>query len=96
MENHLKIIVWSEQAEEDIDEIFKYYLCTSPSTAQERIVNILQETESLIQLNVKWQLDEIDQRYHRVFVDENRFRILYKEVNEIVLITRVYPTSKNR
>jgi len=86
-------IAWSLQSEKDLDNILKYYQKVSPKTASKRILEIITETHNLV-FSKQYQVDEYDSSCRRLFV-KKKFRVLYKEIDEVILITRVYPTQKN-
>jgi len=93
MEKNYQSIVWSPQSERDLDDILEYYLKTSPETAYQRILEILSSTENLV-FSEQWQIDEYDPSCRRI-IAVKKFRVLYRIVNNTILITRVYPTKKD-
>jgi plasmid stabilization system protein ParE len=86
-------VVWSKQAEHDIDSIYLHYLTHSPETALKRILEIIQATDQLIFAN-QWKIDEFDPSCRRIIVKKN-YRILYKKIQNDILITRIYPNKTN-
>ena len=84
-------VVWSEQAEGDLDDIYNHYIEYSPETAGKRIVEILTATDELLFSN-QWEVDEFDPSCRRIIV-KKKFRVLYKEIDNDILITRVYPNK---
>ena len=61
------------------------------SKVGKRIVEILTATEELLFSN-QWEVDEFDPSCRRIIV-KKKFRVLYKEINKDILITRVYPNK---
>ena len=92
---HSKIlkIVWSKEAQNDLNDIEDYYSKTSPDKAIKNILHIILEVEKIVFLE-QWQIDEFDVSCRRMIVDR-KFRVLYKIIDQIILITAVYPTQKN-
>ncbi len=93
MDDKVKGIHWSSEAERDLDDIFEFYCENSPNTASRNIVNIISETEKMV-FTKQWQVDEFDPNCRRVVV-KDKFRVVYKIINDFILITAVYPTKKN-
>lgn len=86
-------IVWSSQAELDLDSILEYYLEASPEYAHKHIIDIIESSEKII-FSEQWQIDEYDPNSRRAIINR-RFRVLYRVIESTVLITRVYPTQKD-
>lgn len=86
-------IVWSPQSEEDLLEILKHFQYHTPDKANDKILEIILEVEKLI-FAEQYQIDEYDPSCRRFFV-KNKFRIVYKVVDDHILITRIYPTKKD-
>lgn len=76
-----------------MDQIYEYYLEHAPETANKRITNILNAVGELVFAD-QWQVDEYDPKSRRIIVD-NRFRVLYREINDGILIVRVHPVKKD-
>lgn len=93
MPSNSKYIVWSKESENDLDEILNHYLTHASEKAHERIINIIQGVQESI-FSKQWQVDEYDPTCRRIIVDK-KFKVLYKELHETILITRVYPTKKD-
>ena len=86
-------IIWSLDAEKDLDDIEEYYAEVSPEKSTERIVELILNVEETI-FSKQWQVDEYDPSCRRMIINR-KFRVLYKNINDIILITRVYPTKKD-
>ncbi|CAM3335754.1 type II toxin-antitoxin system RelE/ParE family toxin [Aequorivita lipolytica] len=93
MDEKVKNIHWSLEADCDLDEIFDFYLEHSPDKAFKNILSLISETEEII-FTKQWQVDEFDPSCRRVIV-KRKFRVIYKIIYDIILITAVYPTKKN-
>jgi plasmid stabilization system protein ParE len=93
MNGNFKSIVWSLEAEEDLDEIEYYYLKFFPEKASENIVNIILKVEETV-FAKQWQIDEYDPSCRRMIINK-KFRVLYKVIDETILITRIYSTQKD-
>lgn len=88
-----KEIVWSLDAENDLDGIEEYYAIVSPEKSFENIVQIILEVEETV-YSKQWQIDEYDPSSRRMIINR-KFRVLYKNIDDLILITRVYPTKKD-
>lgn len=93
MNDRIKGIHWTQEAENDLDEIFEFYLATSLNIATKIIFEIIEETQRTV-FSKQWQKDEFDLKYRRVIVRKS-FRIVYKIVDGFIIVTAVYPTKKN-
>jgi plasmid stabilization system protein ParE len=93
MNDNFSSIVWSVDAENDLDDIEDYYTKVSPEKASENIIKIMLEVAQTI-YSEQWQIDEFDPSCSRIIINR-KFRVLYKIIDKIILITRIYPTQKN-
>lgn len=93
MDEKIKGIHWSLEAEKDLDEIFEFYLEYSSSNAIKNILQIISETQRMI-FTKQWQVDEFDPTCRRIVV-KGKYRVVYKIIEDVILITAVYPTKKN-
>ena len=57
--------------------------------------NIFYEFYLQVVFSKQWQIDEFDAASRRIIIDK-KFRIVYRELGETILITRVYPTKRMR
>lgn len=86
-------IVWSPKSQQDLDNILEYYKEFDEETANLKVVNIVMKVEEMV-FSKQYQIDEFDSSCRRLFV-EKKFRVLYKIIDRVILITRVYHTRKN-
>lgn len=93
MNDRFDEIVWSPKSEQDLDDILKYYRELNEETANAIVVSIILKTEEMV-FSKQYQVDEFDSSCRRFFV-EKKFRVLYKIIDRVILVTRVYPTRKN-
>ncbi len=93
MDERVKNIHWSDEANSDLDEIYEFYLEHSPDKASQNLIDLISEAEEII-FTKQWQVDEFDSTFRRIIV-KRKFRVVYKIINEVILITAVYPTKKN-
>ena len=93
MNDNFNDIVWSKQAEYDLDDIEDYYIKFVPEKSSEKIITIILEVEKTV-FAKQWQVDEYDPSCRRIIINK-KFRVLYKIIDETILITRIYPTLKN-
>lgn len=93
MDDRFDEVVWSPKSQQDLDNILEYYQEFNEEIANSKVVNIIMKTEEMV-FSRQYQIDEFDSSCRRLFV-EKKFRILYKVIDRVILITRVYPTRKN-
>jgi addiction module RelE/StbE family toxin len=93
MNDNFNDIVWSKQAEYDLDDIEDYYIKFVPEKSSEKIITIILEVEKIV-FAKQWQVDEYDPSCRRIIINK-KFRVLYKIIDETILITRIYATQKN-
>ena len=93
MDDTVKNIHWSEEATNDLDEIYKFYMERSPEKASQNLLNLISETEEII-FTKQWQVDEFDSSSRRIIV-KRKFRVVYHIIAKNIVITAVYPTKKN-
>lgn len=93
MDDRVKSIHWSLEADGDLDEIYDFYFDHSPNNASDKLLSIISETEEII-FTKQWQVDELNPAYRRIIV-QRKFRVVYKVIDNIILITSVYPSKKN-
>lgn len=93
MDERVKNIHWSEEATNDLDEIYEFYLERSPEKASQNLLNLISETEEII-FTKQWQVDEFDPSSRRIVV-QRKFRVVYQIIANNIVITAVYPTKKN-
>lgn len=93
MNGKFKNIIWSSEAENDLDAIEEYYAIISPEKSLEKIIKIVLEVEETV-FSKQWQIDEYDPSCRRMIINR-KYRVLYKNIDDIILITGVYPTKKD-
>jgi len=93
MGDRVKNIHWSDEARSDLDEIYNFYLEYSPYRASQNLMDLISETEEIV-FTKQWQIDEFDSTFRRIIV-KRKFRVVYKVIDELILIVAVYPTKKN-
>jgi addiction module RelE/StbE family toxin len=93
MNDMVKSIHWSFEADADLSEIFEYYLEHAPENASQNILDLISETEKIV-FTKQWQIDEFDSTCRRIII-KRKFRVVYKIIDDVTLITAVYPTKKN-
>ncbi len=93
MDDKVKSIHWSFEADADLSEIYTYYLEHAPDNASQYILDLISETEKIV-FTKQWQVDEFDSTCRRIII-KRKFRVVYKVIEDVILITAVYPTKKN-
>jgi len=92
------IIIWSDFASEMLKEIYKYYKKEANNRIAKRIKkDILYSTKQLFKNpklgQIELCLEQLDEG-HRYLVEGN-YKIIYKEINEGILITDVFHTRQD-
>ncbi|MGO3182766.1 MAG: type II toxin-antitoxin system RelE/ParE family toxin [Aequorivita sp.] len=93
MGDRVKNIHWSDEARSDLDEIYNFYLEYSPHRASQNLMDLISETEEIV-FTKQWQIDEFDPTVRRIIV-KRKFRVVYKVIDELILIAAVYLTKMN-
>ncbi|MBK5213189.1 MAG: type II toxin-antitoxin system RelE/ParE family toxin [Flavobacteriaceae bacterium] len=93
MDDRVKGIHWSFEADADLNEIYAYYLEQAPDNASQNLLELISETEKIV-FTKQWQVDEFDSTCRRIII-KRKFRVVYKVIEDVILITAVYPTKKN-
>jgi len=91
-------IIWSDFSADMLAEIFNYYKeNTSYAVAKKIKTNIFKATKQLIKYPASGQIEESLKHLreeHRYLI-ENNYKIVYKQVNEGVLITDIFDTRQD-
>jgi plasmid stabilization system protein ParE len=85
-------VVWTFEAENDLDDIYEFYLQVSHKIALKIISEIILETDKIIFLE-EFQVDEINSKYRRIIV--RHFKILYRVVSNEIVIFAVFDSRQN-
>ena len=85
-------VVWTFEAENDLDDIYEFYLQVSDKIALKIISEIILETDKIIFLE-EFQVDEINSKYRRIIV--RHFKILYRVVSNEIVIFAVFDSRQN-
>ena len=80
-------IVWTFEAENDLDAIFEFYYTKSPSAAINIRTSIITAVEDLI-FATQFQVDDINDRYRRIIV--GNYKVLYKEIGNKLVIFAIF------
>lgn len=91
-------IIWSDFASETLKDIYDYYIeVADKSTARKIISSIFSATNQLITHPESGQVEQTLvqlEEGHRYLVSKN-YKIIYKKVNEGVLITDVFDSRQD-
>ena len=71
-------IVWTKEAESDLDIIYDFYCRVSVETATKIISELVLAVEKIVFAET-FQVDNINPNYRRVIV--RHYKILYREIN---------------
>ena len=85
-------VVWTFEAENDLDDIYEFYLQVSHKIALKIISEIILETDKIVFLE-EFQVDEINSKYRRIIV--RHFKILYRVVSNEIVIFGVFDSRQN-
>ena len=85
-------VVWTFEAENDLDDIYEFYLQVSDEIALKIISEIILETDKIVFLE-EFQVDEINSKYRRIIV--RHFKILYRVVSNEIVIFAVFDSRQN-
>ncbi|WP_396166492.1 type II toxin-antitoxin system RelE/ParE family toxin [Flavobacterium sp.] len=85
-------VIWTFEAEKDLDEIYEFYLQVSDKIALKIISEIILETDKIVFLE-EFQVDEINSNYRRIFV--RHFKIVYRVVTNEIVIFGVFDSRQN-
>ena len=85
-------VVWTFEAENDLDDIYEFYLQVSDEIALKIISEIILETDKIVFLE-EFQVDEINSKYRRIIV--RHFKILYRVVSNEIVIFGVFDSRQN-
>ena len=85
-------VVWTFEAENDLDDIYEFYLQVSDKIALKIISEIILETDKIVFLE-EFQVDEINSKYRRIIV--RHFKISYRVVSNEIVIFGVFDSRQN-
>ena len=87
-------IIWLEEANEDMEELYNYYAEKSINTAVRIYNGILEEADILIHhptlASVEQLLDNFAKTYHSLVVSKGRYKLVYTVENSNIYIVRVW------
>lgn len=86
-------IIWSNQAEEQVKNIYYYHKLKSEQGALNVVNAILKSPES-IKYPAQYQTDEINQNYRRIIV-RGTYKVLYQVKGQVISIVAVVGTSQS-
>jgi plasmid stabilization system protein ParE len=86
-------IIWSHQAEAQVENIFRHYQSKSAQGALNLVKAILESPES-IKYPEQYQVDEVNKNYRRIIVRGN-YKVLYQNKGQIISIVAVVGTTQS-
>jgi plasmid stabilization system protein ParE len=92
VENKEIIILWSIDAEDDLESIFDYYFKLSEQSA-ERIRKDILEKISTLRFVKQYQIDEVNPNYRRIIV--GHYKVVYKAEKQTILILNIFDTRQD-
>lgn len=85
-------IIWSEEAANDLENIYNYYLVLSPQGAVNIVNDILEGVDS-ITLPGMYRQDEFNSKYRRVIA--RHYKILYRLEGNAIFIARIFDARQD-
>lgn len=82
-------IIWTVQAKNTLNSIYKYYKEKSLQGAIQVRADLLKSPKS-IQFAEQYQIDDINPKYRRIVVRD--FKVLYKEVKQVIYVMDIINT----
>ena len=85
-------IIWTLEAENDLDGIYEFYLQVSNLLTHKIISEIVLEADKII-YHEEFQVDDINPNYPRIII--RHFKILYRIVESHIIIFAVFDSRQN-
>ena len=92
MENKEIIILWSTDAAESLERIFKYYFDLSEQSA-ERIRKDILEKVGTLRFVKQYQIDDINPEYRRIIV--RHYKVVYKVEKQTIMVLNIFDTRQD-
>ena len=86
-------IVWSDQAQKQVENIYNYYQSKSEQGAL-NVVNAILESPESIKYPEQYQIDEINRNYRRIIV-RGTYKVMYQVDGQIIRIVAVVGTGQS-
>lgn len=84
-------IVWTFEAENDLNTIYEFYLNASDVVALRIILEIITEVDKLVFYD-EFQIDDINPNYRRIII--RHFKVLYRRVQNQIVIFAVFDSRQ--
>ena len=85
-------IIWTQEAENDYDAIYEYYILISSNIAL-KILNSISESVDNLVFEKQFQTDNINPNYRRII--SGNYKILYRVENDKIIIFAIFDTRQN-
>lgn len=86
-------ITWTEQAKEDLKQIYKYWKKKTLQGANNVRSDILNSPKTIL-FSEQYQIDEVNQKYRRIVVRDN-YKVLYKVVRKTIYVLGIVGTGQS-
>ena len=86
-------IVWSDQAQKQVENSYNYYQSKSEKGAL-NVVNAILESPESIKYPEQYQVDEINRNYRRIIV-RGTYKVMYQVYGEVIRIVAVVGTGQS-
>lgn len=95
MEEDKKAIIWTDNAVNDLREVYNFLASKSLASANRIIDKIIAKPEILLKSKFykMHQIDEFNSNYRRLI--EGNYKIMYREINKDIVIFRVFDSRQN-
>jgi len=86
-------ITWTEQAKEDLKQIYKYWKKKTLQGANNVRSDILNSPKTIL-FSEQYQIDEVNQKYRRIVVRDN-YKVLYKVARKTIYVLGIVGTGQS-
>lgn len=85
-------LIWTLEAENDLDAIYDFYMIVSEKVALKIITEIIFEADKII-FSEEFQVDDINPNYRRIIV--RHFKILYRKVKNQIVVFAIFDCKQS-
>ncbi len=85
-------LIWTLEAENDLDAIYDFYLIVSEKVALKIIIEIIFEADKII-FSEEFLVDDINPNYRRIIV--RHFKILYRKVKNQIVVFAIFDCKQS-
>ncbi len=85
-------VLWTNEALNDLDLIYEFYIKISAKVAKEIIAEIILKTGEL-RFAEQYQMDDLNPKYRRIIV--KHYKVLYKLIKNTIFVIAVFDCRRN-